>query len=142
MKRALLSAAALQAFLLCSLPAFAQTQFYISVAWTAPTTTTSASGAQPLTGVNALTTYKVYASTSPIATAPASPTFTATPGQTTAGGNVAALPGQTVYVYVTACDSAGCSALSPVGTKTVPGVAAIPDPPTGVQIMVMTPAAS
>lgn len=142
MKRIFLSAAALQALLFLSSPAFAQTQFYISVAWTAPTTTTSASGAQPLTGVNALTTYKVYASTSPIATAPTSPTFTAAVGQTSAGGNVPALPGQTLYVYVTACDSAGCSALSPVGTKVVPGVAAIPDPPTGVTIAALVPATS
>lgn len=132
---ALLSLAALS-------PAHAQTAYYLSVSWTAPTTTTSASGAQPLTGVNAVTVSNVYASTSPLTVAPTTPTFTAAPGQTSAAGNFPALPGQTVYVYVTTCDSSGCSALSPVGTKVIPATAAIPDPPTGVTIEALTLATS
>ena len=139
MKNHLSTLLALGALLFC-LPALCQTSIFISVSWVAPATTTSASGAQPLTGVNALTTYNIYAATSPITIPPATPTITAAPGQTTAGGTVSALPGQTVYVYVTACDSAGCSALSPVGTKVVPTIAAVPDSPTGVTIQALTPA--
>jgi hypothetical protein len=108
----------------------------LTIAWTAPTT--GGGGTEPLTGINALTQYNVYASTTALTTMPSMPTATSPANALTATGSISASPGQTVYVYVTACDQTGCSPFATAGTATyvIPVIPAIPDPPAKVTITV------
>lgn len=111
---------------------------FLSIAWTPPTT--GSGGTVPLTGVNALTGFNIYTSTAALTAVPAVTSATATATQTTAGANVMASVGQTIYVYVTACDSTGCSGLSTPATYVWTGQAGAPDSPTAVKIVIATPA--
>lgn len=136
---------ALALLLVVSLQASAQTTTPIStgltINWTAPTTADG--GSQPLTGQNVLTSYNVYASTAPLTAIPSTPTATATASSTTANGAITASVGQTVYVYVTACNSSGCSKLSTAGTYVIPVTGFAPDVPTNVTITLnVTPSGS
>lgn len=103
--------------------------------WVAPTT--DANGF-PLAGSpNVITSYNVYASTTPLTAVPTgTPLATVTAPTTTVTGSYTATVGQTLYMYVTACNVAGCSGLSPPGTKlvTIPG--APPGVPTSVTITI------
>jgi hypothetical protein len=111
---------------------------FLSIAWSPPTT--GGAGTVPLTGVNAINGFNIYTSTVALTAVPAAPSATATATQTTAGANVMASVGQTIYVYVTACDSTGCSGLSAPATYVWTGQPAAPDSPTAVKIVVATPA--
>lgn len=107
----------------------------LAVTWTAPTT--GSNGTIPLTGANAITSYEVFASTAPLTAVPSSaPLATVAPGATTASGTLTVASGSTLYVYVVACDSTGCSGLSPAATKTVPYPNTVPDVPTTVTVTI------
>lgn len=88
----------------------------------------------PLAGSpNAVTSYNVYVSTTPLTAVPTgTPLVTVTAPATTMSGSYAATVGQTLYFYVTACNATGCSGLSNAATKlvTIPGAA--PGVPTSV----------
>ena len=127
---------ALLALLVVGLPAYAQTVSVSStVNWTPPTTD---SNGVPLTtpgDPNIITGYNIYESTSPLTATPSAPTTTAAVGATSAVVSTpSAAPGSTLYFYVTACDSTGCSALSTAASKvvTVPGAA--PSSPSNVTV--------
>jgi Rieske Fe-S protein len=106
-----------------------------NTAWTGPVN--DANGI-PLAGSpNAVTSYKVYASTSPLSAVPATaPLATVTAPNTTTTGSVTANVGDTLYVYVTACNATGCSGLSVPGTKLVQAPGAAPGVPTSVTLTV------
>lgn len=110
-----------------------------AIAWTAPTTD---SNGNPLSSnpQNALTGYNIYVSASPLTAIPATPTATvtasSTPLPTTASASVTATVGQTLYVYVTAVNTAGASKLSVPATYTVIAPNAPPGIPTSVTITV------
>jgi hypothetical protein len=131
-RRVLLALALLTAS--CAIAQTVPVSATLDISWTAPTTADG--GTEPLTGPNVLTSYNVYASTVALTTAPTSPTVTATAGTTTATGSISALVGQTIYVYVTACNSSGCSGLSSAATYTIPVQGFGADPPTNVSITV------
>jgi hypothetical protein len=108
----------------------------LTISWTPPTT--AGSGTQPVTGVNALTGYDIYVSTTPLTATPATPTATlTTSGGTSSKTTFNALVGQTLYVYVTAVDSSGQSLLSAPATYVVPAQGFAPDSPTQVSITVV-----
>jgi len=113
-----------------------------AVAWTAPTN--DANGI-PLAGSpNAVTSYNVYASTTPLTAVPTTaPLAVVTAPATTVTGSVSASVGATLYVYVTACNATGCSALSTPATKLVAIPGAPPGIPTSVTLTVtVVPVAS
>lgn len=106
-----------------------------NVSWTAPPVNAA--------GTNAPTSYNVYASTSPLTATPATPLATVTAPTTSYSttASVNAVLGSTLYVYVTACNSAGCSALSAPGTKVITLPATLPGVPTNITITLnVTPA--
>lgn len=92
----------------------------------------------PLAGSpNAVTSYNVYASTTPLTAVPAgTPLAVVTAPATTVTSTLTATVGQTLYLYVTACNAAGCSDLSAPGTKVVTIPAAKPGVPTSVTITI------
>lgn len=103
-----------------------------TINWTAPTTAVDSS---PLTGVQAITGYQVWLSTSSIpSTTTAAPTATITGTATTTIQTITAAPGATIYARVKACNSAGCSDFSAEGSKVLP--ANPPGVPTSVTITV------
>jgi hypothetical protein len=102
------------------------------ISWTPPTT--GDGGLYPLTGANALTSYNVYVASVPLTATPATPLATVTVPATTVTGTVPATVGETLYVYVTACNANGCSPLSAAGTIVVPAPKVSPDVPTSVTI--------
>lgn len=118
--------------------AFAQTvpvSAALTISWTPPTT--GGGGTQPLTGVNVLTGYDVYVSTTPLTATPATPTTTISTTGATTKTTFSALVGQTLYVYVTAVDSSGQSLLSTPATYVVPAQGFAPDSPTQVSVTVV-----
>lgn len=106
-----------------------------AVSWVAPVN--DANGI-PLAGSpNAVTSYNVYASTVPLTAVPAgTPIAVVTAPSTTVTGSATANVGDTLYLYVTACNAVGCSGLSNPGTKLVTAPAAAPGTPTSVTITV------
>lgn len=105
----------------------------LNVAWTA--STTGSNGTIPLTGANAVTSYEVFASSTPLTAVPTgTPLATVAAGATTATGTLTVASGSTLYVYVVACDTTGCSGLSAAATKTVPYPNTVPDIPTNVTV--------
>lgn len=110
-----------------------------NISWTPPV---NDSNGNPLAGsANAVTSYNVYASTSPLTAVPATTLATVTAPATTVSGSVPATVGATLYVYVTSCNVNGCSGLSVAGTKVVTAPAAPPGVPTNVTItLTITPA--
>jgi hypothetical protein len=107
----------------------------LTIKWTAPTTD---SNGNPLAGsVNAVTSYKVYLSTTTLSGVPTVPVFaTATATGTSVTGSESVQVGQTLYAYVTACNATGCSALSAPGTYVAQAPAASPGIPTIVTVTV------
>jgi hypothetical protein len=104
----------------------------ITVNWSAPT---AAADNTPLTGPQAVTSYQVWVSPSPIAAnTTAAPTATVTGSATTTTQTVTAAPGSTIYARVRACNSGGCSPLSSESSKALP--VNVPNPPTNVTITV------
>lgn len=107
----------------------------LNIIWTAPTT--GSNGAIPLTGANAVTSYEVFASTTPLTAVPTgAPLATVAAGITTATGTLTVTAGSTLNVYVVACNVTGCSGLSSVATKTVPFPNTVPDVPTSVSVTI------
>jgi len=109
----------------------------VRVSWVNPTTTTAGG---PLTGADALTKFQFYIGTTPLTTLPATPTtevLAVSPLQTTY--TFTAASGDTVYVRMTACNAAGCSAASNQASATVPFPAAAPGTPQTVTITVTIP---
>jgi hypothetical protein len=106
----------------------------LAVSWIAPVNDING---LPLAGSpNAVTSYQVYASTSVLTAVPASALATVTAPTTTVSGTFTAAVGQTIYVYVTACNATGCSGLSAPGTKVVTIPSADPGVPTVVTLTV------
>lgn len=113
-----------------------------SVSWVAPVN--DANGFSLAGSPNAVTSYNVYASTTPLTAVPSgTPLAVVTAPSTTVSGAITANIGDTVYVYVTSCNASGCSGLSSPGTKLVQAPGASPGVPTSVTITVtITPAVS
>jgi len=110
-----------------------------NVSWTPPLN--DVNGNALAGSANAVTSYNVYASTTPLTAVPATPLATVTAPATTVSGSVPATVGATLYVYVTACNPLGCSGLSVAGTKVITAPAAPPGVPTNVTItLTITPA--
>lgn len=100
--------------------------------WTLPLT---AQDGTPLTGAQALTSVQVFIATAPIAdSSTAAPTATLTASSTTTTQTVTAAAGQTLYLRVKACNSAGCSPFSVQASKVVP--ISVPGIPTSVTITI------
>lgn len=111
-----------------------------SVSWTPPVN--DANG-NPLAGsANAVTSYNVYASTSPLTAVPTTaPLATVTAPGTSVSGSAPATVGSTLYVYVTSCNASGCSGLSVAGTKLITAPGAAPGLATNVTVtLIVTPA--
>lgn len=111
-----------------------------AVSWVAPVN--DANGL-PLAGSpNAVTSYNVYGSTTPLTAVPTTaPLAVVTAPSTSGTASMTASVGSTLYLYVTACNAAGCSGLSNPGTKLVTAPPALPGVPTSVTITVtITPA--
>lgn len=92
----------------------------------------------PLAGSpNAVTSYNVYASTTPLSAVPSTaPIAVVTAPATSVSGTVTVNVGDTLYLYVTACNGAGCSGLSNPGTKLVTAPGAPPGVPTSVSFSI------
>lgn len=113
-----------------------------AVSWVAPVN--DANGL-PLAGSpNAVTSYNVYGSTTPLTAVPTGAPLAVVTAPSTSGTTSMTAPvGSTLYLYVTACNAVGCSGLSAPGTKVVTAPAALPGVPTSVTITVtITPAAT
>lgn len=109
----------------------------VKLTWVNPTTTTAGG---PLTGVDVLTKFQFYISTSPLTTLPGSPTVevpATSPLQTTY--SFTANSGDTVYVRMTACNSSGCSVATPQVSAPVPFPSAAPGSPQNVTITITIP---
>jgi hypothetical protein len=103
-----------------------------NVTWTPPTTD---SNGVALSAAEAITSYAVYANTSPLTAVPTTaPLATVTAPSTSVSGSAPAPVGATLYVYVVACNAIGCGGLSVAGTKVVSQVNAPPGVPTNVTI--------
>lgn len=134
---------ALGALLVCALLAslgiaYAQTAVptvsaSIALNWTAPTTDTT--GAQ-LAGATAVTSYRVWVSTTTLANAalPPAPTATLTATSTTSTQTLSAPAGGTIYAVIEACNQYGCSPPSNQVSQVVPGP--VPGVPTSVTIKI------
>jgi hypothetical protein len=105
-----------------------------NVSWVAPTL--DVNGNLLAGSTNVVTSYNVYASTTPLTAVPATPLATVTAPTTTVSGSAAATVGSTLYVYVTACNATGCSALSVAGTRLITAPGAAPGVPTNVVVTV------
>lgn len=119
---------------LCAAQATVTVTANAAVTWTAPTT--GSAGTVPLIGTDALTSYNVYLSTTPLTAVPATPTVTVSGAAASAIGSITVTSGQTVYAYVAACNAQGCSGLSAAGTAVAQLPAVSPDPPTNVTIQI------
>ncbi|HEY6927439.1 MAG TPA: hypothetical protein VI653_28450 [Steroidobacteraceae bacterium] len=104
-----------------------------AISWVAPV---NDANHLPLAGSpNAVTSYNVYGSTTPLTAVPSgAPLAVVSAPSTTVTGSISAHVGDTLYVYVTACDTTGCSGLSDAGTKVVTTPSAAPGVPTKVTI--------
>lgn len=111
-----------------------------NISWAAPVNDVNGN---PLAGsANAVTSYNVYASMTPLTAVPTTAALaTVTAPATTVSGSTTATVGSMLYVYVTACNINGCSLLSVAGTKVITAPAAPPGVPTNVTVTVtITPA--
>lgn len=107
----------------------------VQINWTNPTLTTAGG---PLTGVDVLTKFQFFISTTP--TTPTAPTVeinATSPLQTTY--TFTANSGDTVYVRMTACNASGCSVQTPAVSAPVPFPSAAPGAPQSVTIKVTIP---
>jgi Flp pilus assembly pilin Flp len=112
----------------------------MTISWTAPPT--DAQNGNALAGsTNAITGYNIYVSTTTLTAVPTAPTATVGVSNGTVAATVSATLTETVgtnlFVYVTACNSSGCGALSVPGTYLVEPPAAVPGVPTNVTITVV-----
>lgn len=110
----------------------------VKVQWTNPTTTTAGG---PLTGVDALTKFQIWFSTTPVAAVPTNaPTVelpASSPLQTSY--TFTASSGDTVYVRMTACNVTACSVTSAQATGVVPFPPSAPGAPQSVTITITIP---
>lgn len=117
--------------------AFAQTTVPASaaVSWVAPVNDLNG---VPLAGSpNAVTSYNVYLSATPLTATPTgTPTAVVTAPSTTVMSSMQIANGATLYAYVTACNANGCSVLSTPGSKVVSIPAVVPGVPTTVTVTV------
>lgn len=109
-----------------------------TVTWTPPTTDSNGVPLNSAGDPNVITGYKIYASGVALTAAPATASATAAASATSATFTFPAAAGSTVYYYVTACDSTGCSPLSAAATKVAAIPGTIPNSPTAVTVSVTT----
>lgn len=118
--------------------AFAQSVNVAAIVnWTAPVNDSNGIPLSTVGSPNAVTSYNVYVSSTPLTVVPTTaPLAVVTAPATTVSGTVSETVGSTVYIYVTACNSTGCSALSVAGTKQIMVPGASPGVPTNVTITI------
>lgn len=131
-------ARALLAVTLVGVATFAVAQVSLTASaatnWAAPVN--DANGIPLAGGPNVVTGYNIYLSTTPLTATPATPTASVAATATTVSGTISAHVGDTVYAYVTACNTTGCSSLSAPGTKVVIQPGAAPGVPTTVTVAI------
>jgi len=125
---------ALVVLLLVGSAVSAQVTATATIEWTNPTTTADGG---PLTGSNSLTKYQIWISTTPLTTLPATPNVefaASSPLQTSYVYNGSA--GQTIYVRMKVCNSAGCSDPTVQVQGQIPWPPARPGVPQNITIKV------